>query len=494
VVAYAFTLSAPDETITQGQELFNENCSECHGEDGRLGTVDFTDQKVMSELSAQSLFDAITAGQGEMPDFAHLQEDDRWALTAYLRSLSFAAVQTNTEPEIAEGEAETTESGSPSETQSEAPLEAEETTGGLTNIPLKIVNGTSGTDLPADLEVTLRGYDNMDEVYTQTLKTNGGDEVIFENVAVPEGRMYFATMEYGNATYGSNVQTITGGQTPNELEIVFYQPTSDPSILTVDRLHVFVDFIDQETIEIYQLYIFSNSSDQVLIPAETGKPSISFTIPAEAVNFNVEENMSILYMKTADGFGIVNVYPDENQYQTLFSFQFPYDKKIDLELPIGMDTNAITVMLPDNGIRVMSDQLAAMGTQAIEGMSFNMYDGGSLRAGETLSLEISGRPKLEGGNIISNLEGNNTSLVIGLAGFGIALIAAGVYLWRRNRTAQEDWLDDELDEEPIEETSEDIMDAIITLDDQYKNGELPEGAYRQRRAELKERLREFIIS
>ena len=32
------------------------------------------------------------------------------------------------------------------------------------------------------------------------------------------------------------------------------------------------------------------------------------------------------------------------------------------------------------------------------------------------------------------------------------------------------------------------MDAIIALDDQYQAGELPEDAYRQRRAELKERL------
>jgi hypothetical protein len=34
------------------------------------------------------------------------------------------------------------------------------------------------------------------------------------------------------------------------------------------------------------------------------------------------------------------------------------------------------------------------------------------------------------------------------------------------------------------------MDAIIALDDMYQAGELPEEAYRERRAELKARLRE----
>jgi hypothetical protein len=36
------------------------------------------------------------------------------------------------------------------------------------------------------------------------------------------------------------------------------------------------------------------------------------------------------------------------------------------------------------------------------------------------------------------------------------------------------------------------MDAILALDDQYQSGELPDAAYQQRRAELKEQLREAL--
>ena len=493
VVAYAYTLSSPAALIDQGRERYLENCTECHGEDGRLGAIDFTDQKYMSELSAQSMFDTITAGQGEMPPFSDLEEDDRWALTAYLRSLSFTSPETNGEPETTMGEADGV-SGSSSEIQAEAPLGEATASSGVANIRVKIVNGTAGAELPSDLEVTLRGYDNMTEAYTQTLKTNGGNEVLFENVEAPENRLYFATMEYGDVTYGSDIHNSASDGTPSDLEIVYYQSTTDPSILSVDRLHVFVDFIDENTIQIYQLYIFSNLSDQVLTPAEAGKPAISFKIPSDAMNFNVEENMSMLYMKTADGFGIINVYPDPDQYQTLFSFQLPYDKKLDLQLPIGMDAKALVVMVPDNGVKVKSDRLIEMGAQAIEGMSFNMFNGSNLSAGDMLSLEFSGRPKLDSTQVISNLGGDKTSLMVGFAGFGIALIVAGVYLWRKNRNVEGEWLDGEFEGEPFEETSEDIMDAIIALDDQYKNGELPEGAYRQRRAELKKKLWELMES
>ena len=37
-----------------------------------------------------------------------------------------------------------------------------------------------------------------------------------------------------------------------------------------------------------------------------------------------------------------------------------------------------------------------------------------------------------------------------------------------------------------------LLDAILTLDDQYKAGELPEEAYIKRRGELKARIKELL--
>ena len=42
-----------------------------------------------------------------------------------------------------------------------------------------------------------------------------------------------------------------------------------------------------------------------------------------------------------------------------------------------------------------------------------------------------------------------------------------------------------------EEDSETVMDAILALDDLYQAGSIPEEAYRQRRAELKSKLKEL---
>jgi hypothetical protein len=251
--------------------------------------------------------------------------------------------------------------------------------------------------------------------------------------------------------------------------------------------------VDEQTLEIYQLYIFSNPTNQVLVPEEDGGSVVEFIIPTNASNLFVEDNMSLAYQKTNKGFGIANIYPNSTPHQAVFSFQIPYDgRKLDLSIPISMDANAAIVMSPANGFKIKSAQLEDAGTQDFEGVPYNMFTGSNLKTGTTLDLDMSGSPK---GNtsFISNEDGSKNTLVIGLAGFGAALIIIGLFLWRRNQVDEdEDFFDDEPEDEFGDDSAEDIMDAIIALDDQYKAGGLPEGAYRQRRAVLKGKLKDLI--
>ena len=74
------------------------------------------------------------------------------------------------------------------------------------------------------------------------------------------------------------------------------------------------------------------------------------------------------------------------------------------------------------------------------------------------------------------------------------MIATGIFILNRNRQDEDGFVEDDeyADESGASESPEDIMDAIIALDDLYKAGDLPEAAYRSRRAELKERLEELV--
>ena len=493
VVAYALSLSVSPEDVATGATLFQENYADCFGEDGSAGDLDFSDLEAMSQTSTVDIVATLDQSSCNSVD---LTEADQWAVAGYVRSLTAMPFVGAAELEFVEGEAEP-EDGSQPETEAGAPAEDIDSTPGTGAIHVEVIP-TGEVDLPANLEVVLRGYEAMNEVFSQTLTLETGNVVIFEEIPLTKGRIYFATIEHANAAYGSDILEMELDATDLNLLIEYFEPTTDVGILSVDRLHLFLDFVDDQTLEVFQLYIFSNPGSQVLIPEEGMATAIEFIIPAEASNLSVEENMSMAFRKTEAGFGITNVYPNENPYQVVFSYQVPYpEKKLELTVPIGMDANAVIVMAPSGGFKVNSEILVAGGTQEFNGVPYNMFNGSNLQAGTPLEMTLSGRPRTETNFFAPTDDNSNTSLVIGLAGFGAMLIGTGIYLWRRN-AGDDDLLDDEFDEiyedeidsEP--ETTEDLMDAIIALDDQFKAGDLPERAYQERRAELKEKLLELL--
>jgi cbb3-type cytochrome oxidase subunit 3 len=151
------------------------------------------------------------------------------------------------------------------------------------------------------------------------------------------------------------------------------------------------------------------------------------------------------------------------------------------------------MLIPEDGLKVKSEQLSDEGVRDVQGVSYRTYSGGQIEAGSDLKMTISGRPG--GGSLIPTV-GSSTSLMIGLLAFGVALVGVGIWLYRRYQLSEKDQAEEEASQAVLEETlpadPEELLDAILALDDQYQAGDLPEGAYRQRRAELKARLKDLI--
>ena len=491
VVAYIYTLSASSETVLQGGSLFLEHCAKCHNEETDEGIPDLTNPAFLYQRSADDLIDTVLQGHEPMPAFNALSSDQIWSLSTYLRLGSQIPFEGKFANETSLQKSESTEESltASGEINEDVPLsDKAEKHPALTDVNVNILNH-SDDPLPPNLVIVLRGYDEMSEVYSQTLTLQSGNIIQFREVPRILERMYFATIEHENATYGSNVISVEEENQLFSLEIPYYPPTTDPTVLDVDRVHIFLDFADQQTLEIVQLYIFSNPSNMVLVPAEPNRTVVDFHIPSNASNLYVEEDMRLAYRKTNLGFGINNVYPDVDPYQAVFSYQIPYpQKELDLSIPIAMDANAMIVLAPADGFKVRSQDLEAAGTRQFQGFTYNMFTGSGIGSGDSLQLHLSGIPKHKTFLFSTGIE-SSRNLVIGLGGFGFALIVAGIFLIRRNKGQDFD-IPDPTEEENIDlESADDLMDAIIALDDQYRSGSLPEIAYLQRRAELKERLR-----
>lgn len=86
VVILSYPAQLP--SANRGARIYEDNCAECHGEDGSgvvPGSRNFQDVDYMRGETIANLYTAISEGRGEMPAYDHvLSSDDRWDVTFYV--------------------------------------------------------------------------------------------------------------------------------------------------------------------------------------------------------------------------------------------------------------------------------------------------------------------------------------------------------------------------------------------------------------------------
>jgi hypothetical protein len=153
-----------------------------------------------------------------------------------------------------------------------------------------------------------------------------------------------------------------------------------------------------------------------------------------------------------------------------------------------LPVQTVNVFVPE-GVTLQGRQITALGTQAIQDLKFQVYRLESLGAGEKVTLTVAGTPSGEPIAASQTETAPNQSLLIGVGVLGVTMILAGawMYLRDRKRPTESDGGEEEADEF---ESSEAVMDAILALDDLYRDRKISADAYQKRRAELKEILKE----
>lgn len=508
VTAYIFTLSMEAEQLSQGAELYAEYCSNCHGSRGAgdgpaaqglsVRVADLTDMRAMVALSGEMIYEAITQGvPPAMPGFAALlDEEQRWALVDYVRTLGFTSSGIEqAEASASEEPGETEQAPQIDTTARTTPPIATATTISST-LPLGRVSGMvthgGGEALPEGIEVTLRGFDHTTAVFTSTMPLSADGTYAFEGVEMPTGRIFLATVDFEGVTYGSEIVSVEEGQLSLDLPVEVFSSTSDTSAIVVDRLHFFFEFLDENTLRVVELYVISNQSNLTVVAPEGEQAVLRFSLPSEARNLDFDGGeIGERFIALERGFADTQpVRPGKGTHQILLSYEMPYQRKLDLVRRMDFPVQAVVILSPLDSIKIKGEGVVDAGTRAIQGVEFRMYNASGKQAGEEFHLTISGNPSGLGSVLISDSGGN---LVIGLAALGMTLVAAGIWMMRRNAKKQaspEEPL--AAPDEPVPQDAESIMDAILALDDLYQEGKLPAKAYQRRREELKARLRHAL--
>jgi len=469
VVGYVLTLHSSGELVARGQALVDADCPSCRQV--------FSDLERMAGLSDDALARIIREGDSEVPAFAaNYSDQDAYAAVAYARSLSLhvgseAASATAVTPSTPAAGTET------------APVTESAT--GVGQVSGSIESST-GSQVGA-LTVTLHGFDHAadqtsgpQEVLTISTATAPDGSYRFDDVEMPPNRIFLSDVVYAGITYRSGFQAAGADSRSIALPALkLYEPSTDASLLTLDQVHIYTDFATPGTVQVLEIFAFSNSSDRSVIISTDGTSIPFIQLPAQAVNQGYEAGQGSETFVTADqGLAVV---PSDKPYSIIAFFNLAFEKSLDFTQRMAIDTPSVLLLVPD-GIKADGAQLAAEGPQVIQNNNYQEYSAADLTSGQSLSFKLSGRPRQ------SPATGPDVQQrwLIGGGALGLTLIVVGLLLYVRERRLRTTEV-----LAPEFETTDEVLDAILALDDLHRAGKIPDDAYQRRRLELKEMLREL---
>lgn len=511
VIAYAISLGTTGDEIARGKAVYTANCAMCHGADGRLvAKSDFTDQALMAKLSQNDIANFIEKGVGDMPALAGtLADTDIYAAAAYVRTFTLASAQASSAP-VSTLEAS---AATPAATSAEAGVTPAETPAAATpaeatgNISGNVTNGSGGS-IPTDLKAILHTFDHdttnqqFSETATQEAPISAEGVYTFANLAMPQNRAFYVSVDYAGTTYESAPAIPQqDGKTSYDLPVIIYDTTTDTSALTADQVHIILNYSRPDLVQVVEFFIITNTGKQSIVAAEKGGPVVKISLPKGYANLQFEQGgIGDRYIKTNDGFADTSpVAPGASQYQLVFAFELLTPKpgllggqKLEFSQPLTIKANAVSVLVPE-GVTLSGSTFTSGGFQDMNGARFQVYNATGLESGKFVDFVASGAQKTGDQPVTKTNMPQN--IIVGVGAFGVALILTGAWLYWRDRKRADEADDEDVDgdgddlEKDEDDDIENIMDSIVALDDQFKAANISEEAYRERRAELKAKLK-----
>ena len=372
VISYIYSIGTPAKYFEEGHLIYLVNCQNCHGESGAQSAElasrlpDWSDPASLAGYTDLQLWKRITAGTSNgMPAFVDsLDDDQRWAVTSFIRSMGFSNSRAFFESRVTP--------------VPETPI----TDTDLTALPEKVEifgqvrNGSDG-DIPLGSKVTLQVFQGNQPVIQLSSIVAVDGSYRFSNVDLLDDHLYLVSIVYKGILFNS--QVVRGNdiypKTSLELPITIYDTTTFTGNLSAERVHMFIDFSQSSTMRIVELYTISNQANEVVVPINGTTPAMVFNLPAGAINLELQDgSIGDRFILTANGFGdLSEVYPAPTQHQVLFRYDLPYENKKTILFSMPMAIQSAVIAIPAEGVTLQSDKLTSSGQRTLEGMQVQLF-------------------------------------------------------------------------------------------------------------------------
>lgn len=475
---YNNTVELPE--LKMGKAIFNDYCSDCHGDSGEGGDVNsshsatnFSDLSIMSMISNEYIFGAITPGIGnEIHVIEGLDDFTRRSAASFVRTLSLPYFEEITISDF-------DEAGHGAEQEPEPAIE--ESTRIIVSVKGQVVNGISG-DAVENANVVLVVVNDMSSNEGEEFEgvTGSDGKFVFDEISMSETAIYLAIADFDGIKYQSEYFSMGIDEEIQDLEIVVFETTTEITDLRLLMFEVFFVFDNEGTMIVQENWQLINEGDKTIIPPADGSGILEIVLPPGTVDTGFSEYSTIQDLAMSENGFLINqaLLPSAESDYLLFAYEIPYTNKYEWSrsLPISViDAQAYaptdTVTLKGSGVDFVQERM--FNNRSFDAYTFSQENG-------ELSLTIKGRnPFLEPG---LNLDQDLINIIIGVVVLAGVIIGYIIIMRRLKRVGS----DNEL------LSSDEIMDLIIALDAEFEKGEVEESVYKEERDALKELLQVTI--
>ena len=482
-VAYAYSLHVPEAGLDQGETLWSEQCSQCHGPQGAgdgpdavangWQVPDLTDPNIAISSSDAQWFETVSNGRGDMPAYADtLTEDERWAAVQFARTFSYEPARTLALPK------------------------------GDGRLSGRVVNSTAGGSIEAGAPITLYPFEDFED--RRPLESTVGPDGTFVFDGLPGGSQYayILTTDYGGLPFGSSVITVPTDTLQVDVTVPVWESANTPGNIRIELAQLFIE-PHQGNLLVGELYRVTQDGDRVYVgsePAAEGRNNVlEFSVPPEATALVLDGGeIGDRFVRTNESvIDTQPLYPGNKQI--LMRYLLPYTgSDADFKRPMAYPVDSLSVLVTD-GPRVDTD-LQPAEQQTIQDQLWNNFVANDLAAGQEVSLRLRGLERAETAAAASAAPAGPAlttavvayhppivaavALLMGL----LALVVFVAYVLRKQpqpapATAAAGALVAASGDE-----RQDLLRSIARLDDLYAAGELDGASYSALRTAEKRRL------